>query len=89
MIRSYRNKYGVSKIQRDSYSNATTNWKEIRQKVLARDGYRCRDCGKSLVGVYKREVHHIKELSKGGRTVTSNLKSLCSSCHKKKHKHLR
>jgi len=48
--------------------------------VLARDRYRCRECGKPA-----RDVHHVVLRSAGGRDEPSNLRSLCSRCHSAKH----
>lgn len=61
------------------------NWQELRLKVLARDGYKCRRCGANLRGVFYREVHHIIALGRGGTNAMSNLISLCDKCHDKQH----
>jgi len=52
--------------------------------VLARDNYRCQHClGKK--NDPKLQVHHIKYRSQGGTNVTSNLATLCSTCHNAHH----
>ena len=61
------------------------DWSELRQAALARDNYRCGNCG-STVGLM---VHHIVPLSKGGANSLSNLRTLCEDCHKKLHPHMR
>jgi 5-methylcytosine-specific restriction endonuclease McrA len=66
----------------ETYGN---DWAQLRLRVLERDGYSCRRCDTNLRGVFYREVHHIKPLSRGGATVMSNLISLCSSCHHNQH----
>lgn len=61
--------------------------KELRKEVLKRDGYKCKKCGASL----KKEPHllleidHIKPIAKGGKTVKSNLQTLCWKCNRKKN----
>jgi 5-methylcytosine-specific restriction endonuclease McrA len=78
-------------VVRDTYRKDTGEWAIIRQQVLHRDQYRCRGqgCGKSVVGDPTRAVHHILELSRGGRTVLGNLITLCHDCHEKRHSHMR
>jgi hypothetical protein len=61
------------------------NWNEIRQEVLARDGYRCGNCGSTS----KLHVHHIVPLSLGGSNELGNLRTLCKICHVKLHPHMR
>jgi 5-methylcytosine-specific restriction endonuclease McrA len=86
---SYRNRYGIARIVRDKYSNNKASWDEIRQRVLERDQFNCTKCGTNLIGKWDREVHHIIPLSRGGKTVMSNLITLCGKCHKLEHRHLR
>ncbi len=52
-------------------------WREIRQKVLLRDNWRCQVCGKEHSG----QVHHVIPRSKGGTNDFSNLITLCGECH--------
>ena len=87
---------GVVRIVRDTYSSklgssnvAKTQWATVRQRVLERDGFACVKCHTPRSELPYLEVHHIKPLSKGGKTVMSNLVCLCESCHAGKHKHLR
>ena len=52
-------------------------WAWVRRKVLKRDGWRCRACGK-----YGNECDHIKPLQDGGAKYDeSNLQCLCKRCH--------
>ena len=52
-------------------------WTWVRRKVLKRDNWRCRKCGK-----YGNEVDHIQPLQKGGDPwVETNLQCLCRDCH--------
>jgi hypothetical protein len=50
---------------------------ELRARVLARDGYRCRCCGSR----HNLTVHHKKQRRKGGRTKAKNLLTVCEHCH--------
>lgn len=53
----------------------------IRSQILLRDHFRCRECG-----YYKHlEVHHIIPRRLGGTDDPSNLITLCTRCHAKKH----
>jgi len=52
----------------------------IRQRILARDGDACVDCGR----VYDLEIDHVIPLSEGGSNLDLNLQTLCKSCHKLK-----
>jgi 5-methylcytosine-specific restriction endonuclease McrA len=87
---------GRMQIVRDSYhqKNKGKTWWQIADEVRKRDGNCCTECkitekqaqaqqGKGL------QVHHIKKLSGGGRTVMSNLATLCERCHSKRHAHMR
>ena len=47
------------------------------QGVLLRDGYSCQICGSGAL----LQVHHIIPLAGGGSNHTSNLITLCRSCH--------
>lgn len=54
----------------------------VRARVYARDGHRCRWCGRANVSV---EIHHIEYRSSGGQHVEDNLICLCFRCHKVVH----
>ena len=56
---------------------------ELRHKILVRDGYRCRECGKSKDET-SLEIDHIHPLSKGGLTTEDNLWVLCRQCNQAK-----
>jgi HNH endonuclease len=55
-----------------------------RMRVLKRDKYRCRICGRKADDHVDVElhVHHVKPWGKGGLTVEDNLVTLCHTCHK-------
>ena len=90
---SRMNASGVVKIKRDGYSTVNgmsknNAWWTINAAVLKRDNYRCVPCAKRGRDVKAAEVHHIRGLGDGGRTVMSNLMSVCKTCHDKRHNHL-
>lgn len=64
------------------------NWEEQRKKVLERDNYKCKVCGKTKEEIGRElDVHHIKPIREFESTekanVLKNLVCLCPSCHKK------
>jgi hypothetical protein len=56
----------------------------MRAAVLVRDGGRCRKCMRAI----NLEMDHIVPVSKGGKTVESNLQTLCRRCNRVKFKKL-
>ena len=55
-------------------------WKRIRDRYISLHPL-CERCEKQGRIPPAEEVHHIKPLSCGGTNETSNLMSLCTSCH--------
>lgn len=55
--------------------------KSMRYDVLRRDGYRCQLCGRSANDGVILHVDHVIPVSRGGRTVMSNLRTLCEECN--------
>lgn len=57
--------------------------KSLRFEILKRDNYKCRICGNSPSVNPEIILHidHIIPVKKGGRTVYSNLQTLCSECN--------
>jgi predicted nucleic acid-binding Zn ribbon protein len=54
----------------------------LREKILARDEFTCQDCGQNLKEDSRfLHIHHVLEVSKGGKSVESNLITLCFVCH--------
>jgi HNH endonuclease len=55
-----------------------------RMRVLKRDKYRCRICGRKADDHVDVElhVHHVKPWGEDGLTVDDNLITLCHTCHK-------
>lgn len=58
---------------------------ELRQKIKVRDNYTCQICGKYMPDGVGLHIDHIIPISKGGKTVESNLQVLCSVCNGRKH----
>lgn len=54
---------------------------DIRYNVLRRDNYSCQICGVTAKDGAKLHVDHIIPVSKGGKTVMSNLQTLCEQCN--------
>lgn len=55
--------------------------RSLREKIMRRDGYMCQICGKYMPDEVGLQVDHIIPVSKGGKTVESNLRVLCSKCN--------
>ncbi len=81
-ISKYNAKGNYNSIRSDN--GYPVNWQQLRQEVLERDGYICRNCGArdSLC------AHHIVPKSKGGGHHLDNLATLCFNCHVKVHPHM-
>lgn len=56
----------------------------LRYDILMRDGFRCQICGSEQSDGVKLHVDHIVPVSRGGRTVPSNLRTLCDRCNRGK-----
>lgn len=69
------------------YSPYPNNWRNLSNSVKNRDEYTCYECGRHKNELSKGEyleVHHIFSV-KTGNNRNTNLKTLCSKCHNKKH----
>ena len=53
----------------------------MRYDVMRRDGFKCVLCGATAADGAKLHVDHIYPVSKGGKTVMSNLRTLCERCN--------
>ena len=54
---------------------------KLRFDVMKRDNYKCRICGASQEDGARLHVDHIIPIAKGGKSVMSNLQTLCESCN--------
>ncbi|HIV17188.1 MAG TPA: HNH endonuclease [Candidatus Alectryocaccobium stercorigallinarum] len=57
---------------------------ELKKKIMIRDNYTCQKCGKYMPDEVGLHIDHIIPISKGGKSVPSNLQVLCSKCNGKK-----
>lgn len=55
--------------------------KALRKEIMERDRYTCCICGKYMPDEVGLHIDHIIPVSKGGKTVSSNLQVLCSKCN--------
>ncbi len=62
-------------------------WREVRNVVLARDEYRCRECG-DVCARGEADVHHLVPRAAGGLDDPANLITLCDGCHAARHPNL-
>ena len=53
----------------------------LRSAILERDKFTCCDCGRNAYDGVKVDVDHIVPVSKGGKTIKSNLQALCEECN--------
>jgi 5-methylcytosine-specific restriction endonuclease McrA len=60
-------------------------WSALSQQVKARDGYRCRDCGRGGSPGSPLHAHHLYARAKGGPDSMNNLITLCRRCHGRRH----
>jgi predicted restriction endonuclease len=56
----------------------------LRYKILKRDEYKCRICGRSANDGARLEVDHIFPRAKGGKDNPENLWTLCFDCNRGK-----
>lgn len=58
--------------------------KDLRRKIMIRDNYTCQICGKYMPDEVGLQIDHIIPISRGGKTIPSNLQVLCSRCNGRK-----
>ena len=58
-------------------------YRQLTRQVLARDGWRCQDCGTAR----DLQVHHIRSRGRLGDDAEENLITLCAACHQARHLH--
>lgn len=57
---------------------------DLRRKIMKRDNYTCQICGKRMRDEVGLHIDHIIPIAKGGKSVESNLRVLCSKCNGRK-----
>jgi len=60
-------------------------YRQLSREVLARDGWRCQDCGTAK----NLQVHHLRSRGRLGDDAEENLITLCAGCHRARHVHRR
>lgn len=75
--------YTITKHQYDMSNQRALITPELRLKIMKRDSYTCQICHK-LCTPNEIEIDHIIPVSKGGKSIESNLQVLCASCNRKK-----
>lgn len=58
--------------------------RDLRESIMIRDNYTCQICGKYMPDEVGLQIDHIIPVSKGGKSVPSNLRVLCSKCNSAK-----
>lgn len=76
-----------SNIASEKESRSEQSWRELRERVLKRDGNECQFCGKTNEKHLEEtdrglDAHHIIPKSDGGEDTLQNLVALCRSCHR-------
>lgn len=83
----------VAKVRRTKVQAYGTKdqWSIMSAACIKRDGHRCTSCGRSSTPGNYLNAHHIVPISRGGKTIMYNLRTLCVSCHSKQpfHQHMR
>jgi|688.fasta_scaffold657080_2 5-methylcytosine-specific restriction endonuclease McrA len=59
-------------------------WEATRKRILVRDNWQCRQCGRVCADRGEAQVDHIQRKSEGGDDSDSNLQVLCLLCHGRK-----
>ncbi len=65
----------LAKVERGNVSDS------LRYDILNRDGFRCVICGASANEGARLHVDHIVPIAKGGKSISSNLRTLCERCN--------
>ena len=84
------NTFEETEIQKNSVTNEKFKHKtkreisdRLRFRIIMRDSFTCKKCGKSPVNELGVELHvdHIIPWSKGGETILENLETKCKQCN--------
>lgn len=78
-------------VSKSKFDNYPSNWKDISKQVRKRDNccFRCKKTFKQLRSLgLQIHSHHIFSAKTGNHT-KRNLVSICETCHRKEHKHMR
>ena len=56
----------------------------LRYDIMLRDNFKCQLCGANKKDGVKLHIDHIHPVSRGGKTINSNLRTLCERCNRGK-----
>ncbi len=59
-------------------------YKNLKDRVLERDGWKCQCCGSRM----NLQIHHLVRRSQLGSDEANNLMTLCACCHHRLHNKL-
>lgn len=68
----------------NEYNNKTQRklmTRSLRKQIMERDCYTCQNCGKYMPDEVGLHIDHIIPIVKGGKSIPSNLRVLCSKCN--------
>ena len=71
----------MTEYQRSAAAERAKMTDSLRYDIMKRDGFRCQLCGATASAGVTLHIDHIVPVSKGGKTVPSNLRTLCSRCN--------
>ena len=71
----------VTMLIRDHKKAYRKQARAMRYDELRRDDFHCVRCGRGREDGVKLHVDHIVPVSRGGKTVMSNLQTLCEDCN--------
>lgn len=69
--------HSISRQRKRALHTGSRQWREIREEILARDGYTCAACKG-----FGDQVDHVNNNSYDNRA--ANLQTMCASCHSTK-----
>ena len=72
----------LSQYERNAQRNLMT--RALREQIMKRDNYTCQICGKYMPDEVGLQIDHIVPVSKGGKSIPTNLQVLCSKCNGRK-----
>ena len=81
LINIYNNWNTIKEYEMSALYERSKMSASLRYDILKRDNFRCKICGCGMEDGVKLHVDHIIPVSKGGKTVESNLQTLCELCN--------
>lgn len=69
----------------------TKEWRLFRDRIIERDGFRCRECGRGRSDGVKLQVHHVVYIPnrKPWEYPDDACETLCAGCHARHHRIIR